>query len=297
MSSVVSEEPFVRNPPRLLTIAGSDSGGGAGIQADLKTFAAHGGFGMSAITALTAQNTCEVRDVFAASPEFVVAQIDAVWDDLGVDAIKIGMLASPELVRAVAASLRARREVRERTVPLVLDPVMVAKSGASLLADEAVGALLEELLPLATVVTPNLPELARLSGHSVPSNASEDVRIAAALALLGRGEHGPAVLAKGGHGEGNELVDLLVQRVGGATRVVRHVHARLATQATHGTGCTLSSAIAARLGRGEALDEAVAGAIDYLHGAIASAQNLPRLGAGHGPVDHFYLVAQDGGFV
>lgn len=277
--------------PRLLTIAGSDSGGGAGIQADLKTFAAHGGFGMSAITALTAQNTREVRGVHAAPADFVTAQIEAVWDDLGVDAIKIGMLASPDLVRAVAAALRSRPEVRERVVPIVLDPVMVAKSGASLLADDAVVAMLEELVPLATLVTPNLPELARLSGFPV---GSEDERIHAAASVA---VHGPSVLAKGGHGEGEQLVDLLVSRGdGGVVRVARHVHARIATTSTHGTGCTLSSAIAARLGRGEPLSVAVIGAIDYLHGAIAAAAERPRLGGGHGPVDHFYLVARSGGF-
>ncbi len=295
ISSHSPSPPLPPSPPRLLTIAGSDSGGGAGVQADLKTFAAHGTFGMSAVTALTAQNTVEVRGVFAVAPEFVAAQIEAVWDDLGVDAIKIGMLGNAELVHAVAATLRARLQALQTTVPIVLDPVMVAKSGASLLADSAISALLLELVPLATLVTPNLPELARLCGLSAERVEDEDGRIAAAASLIARG---PAVLVKGGHGTGDELVDLLVTaREGGGhggVQVERHVNRRIATRSTHGTGCTLSSAIAARLGRGESLSLAVSGAIDYLHGAIASAAAQTSLGRGHGPVDHFYRVARRG---
>lgn len=263
----------MRTPPRLLTIAGSDSGGGAGIQADLKTFDAHGVYGMSAITALTAQNTREVRAVWAAPPDFVAAQIDAVLDDIGVDAVKIGMLADAGLVRAVAGRLRGRK------VPIVLDPVMIAKSGAALLRDDAVEALAEELIPLATLVTPNLPELARLTGLPVES---EEDRRRAAEALAGRG---PAVLAKGGHAEGTEVVDLLWA----AGRWHRFVHPRIATTSTHGTGCTLSSAIAARLGRGEDLPAAVEGAIGWLQGAMAAA--FP-VGSGHGPVNHLYQWRQ-----
>jgi hydroxymethylpyrimidine/phosphomethylpyrimidine kinase len=261
-----------RIPPRLLTIAGSDSGGGAGIQADLKTFAAHGAYGMSAITALTAQNTREVRAVHAAPPGFVADQIDAVFEDLGVDAVKIGMLADAGLVRAVAGRLREHA----RGIPVVLDPVMIAKSGDPLLRDDAVDALMEELIPLCTLVTPNLPELARLTGMAVES---EEERRRAGEALGGRG---PAVLAKGGHADGPEVVDLLFA----AKRWHRFVHRRIETASTHGTGCTLSSAIAARLGRGEDLPRAVAGAIDWLHGAMAAAYPL---GSGHGPVDHLYL--------
>lgn len=260
------------HPPRLLTIAGSDSGGGAGIQADLKTFAAHGAYGMSAITALTAQNTREVRAVWAAPPDFVAAQIDAVFDDIGVDAVKIGMLADAGLVRAVAGCLRARAP----RIPIVLDPVMIAKSGDPLLRDDAVEALAEELIPLATLVTPNLPELARLTG--LPAESEEDRR-RAGEALARRG---PAVLAKGGHAEETEVVDLLFS----AGEWRRFVHPRIATTSTHGTGCTLSSAIAARLGRGEELPVAVEGAIAWLHGAMAAAYPL---GGGHGPVDHLYL--------
>jgi hydroxymethylpyrimidine/phosphomethylpyrimidine kinase len=267
-----------RTPPRLLTIAGSDSGGGAGIQADLKTFAAHGAYGMSAITALTAQNTREVRAVHAAPPDFVAAQIDAVFEDIGVDAVKIGMLADAGLVRAVAGRLRIHLR-GARGIPIVLDPVMIAKSGAALLRDDAVQALAEELIPLATLVTPNIPELARLTG--LPAESEEERRRAGeALAR----DRGPAVLAKGGHAEGAELVDLLLA-AGPARKWHRFVHPRIETAATHGTGCTLSSAIAARLGRGEDLPQAVEGAIAWLHAAMAAAYPL---GSGHGPVDHLY---------
>jgi hydroxymethylpyrimidine/phosphomethylpyrimidine kinase len=231
--------------PRLLTIAGSDSGGGAGIQADLKTFAAHGAYGMSVIAALTAQNTREVRAVHEVPAGMVAAQIDAVLEDIGADAVKIGMLAS-----------------------------------AGLLREDAVEALRAELLPLATVVTPNTPELETLT--SLPGGTEEE-RLRAAQALAARG---PAVLAKGGHAEGEEVVDLLVERDG---RVHRFAHPRLHTPSTHGTGCTLSSAIAARLGAGEELPRAVEGAIAYLAGAIAAGYPLGK-GGGHGPVDHLYQL-------
>jgi hydroxymethylpyrimidine/phosphomethylpyrimidine kinase len=268
-----------RPPLRLLTIAGSDSGGGAGIQADLKTFAAHGAYGMSALTAVTAQNTRAVTAVHELPPALVEAQIDAVFDDLGVDGVKIGMLASAPIVRAVARSLARWR--RDGGPPVVLDPVMVAKSGDPLLADDAVEALIEELLPLATLVTPNLPEARRMTGLATGDDDEE--RLAAARALAGRG---PAVLVKGGHGESEEVVDLLVE-LGPEERVRRFRHPRLATTATHGTGCTLSSAIAVRLARGEALEGAVAGGIEYLLGAMAAARPL---GSGHGPVDHLYRL-------
>ena len=262
--------------PRLLSIAGSDSGGGAGIQADLKTFAAHGGYGMSVVTAVTAQNTREVRAVLEMPVEMVAAQIDAVLEDIGADAVKIGMLASAALVRLVADRLRTH--LAGTGVPIVLDPVMVAKSGDRLLREDAVEALKSELLPLATVVTPNLPELEALTGLPAPD---EDGRSRAAAALAA---HGLAVVAKGGHAEGEEVVDLLLAE----GRVWRFVHPRLHTRATHGTGCTLSSAIAARLGAGEDLYQAVEGAIEYLQGAMAAACPLGS-GNGHGPVDPFYL--------
>ena len=264
-------------PPRLLTIAGSDSGGGAGIQADLKTFAAHGGYGMSVIAALTAQNTREVRAVLEVPPEMVAHQIDAVLEDIGADAVKIGMLASAGVIRAVADRLRVH--LGGMGTPVVLDPVMVAKSGDRLLREDAVDALITELLPLATLVTPNLPELEALTG--LPA-AAEPQRLQAAAALAAKG---PAVLAKGGHAAGEEIVDLLLEN----GRVHRFAHPRLHTAATHGTGCTLSAAIAARLGAGGDLPRAVDGAVRYLQGAMSAAYPLGR-GNGHGPVNHFYLV-------
>lgn len=264
-------------PPRLLTIAGSDSGGGAGIQADLKTFAAHGAYGMSVIAALTAQNTREVRAVLEIPPGMVAAQLDAVLEDIGADAVKIGMLASAPIVRTVADRLRVH--LAGPGVPVVLDPVMVAKSGDPLLKDDAVEAVLEDLLPLCALVTPNLPELSRMTGLPA-GNEEERLRAAGALAA-----QGPAVLAKGGHAAGEEVVDLLLE----SGRVHRFAHPRLHTSATHGTGCTLSSAIAARLGAGEDLPRAVAGAVEYLHGAMAAAYRIGREG-GHGPVDPLYRL-------
>jgi len=270
----------MRLHPRLLTIAGSDSGGGAGIQADLKTFAAHGAYGMSVIAALTAQNTREVRAVLEVPPGMVAAQIDAVLEDIGADAVKIGMLASAQVIRTVADRLRVH--LGGTGTPVVLDPVMVAKSGDRLLREDAVEALTTDLLPLATLVTPNLPELEVLTG--LPAGPGEEERLQAAEALAGRG---PAVLAKGGHAEGDEVVDLLLEN----GRVHRFTHPRLHTRSTHGTGCTLSSAIAARLGAGEDLPRAVEGAIEYLRGAMAAAYPVGS-GNGHGPVDHFYRNEQ-----
>ncbi len=267
-------EPAV-TPPRVLTIAGSDSGGGAGIQADLKTFAAHGVYGLSAITAVTAQNTREVRAVEEVSPELVAAQIDAVLDDVGADAVKIGMLSSAAIVRTVADRL-----AHHRPPHVVLDPVMVAKSGDPLLSDDAVEALRDELLPLATLVTPNLPEAERLTGVTIGDDPSGDAMLEAARLLV---ERCPAVLIKGGHGRGDEVLDLLLDAAGHR----RFVHPRFDTTSTHGTGCTLSSAIAARLAAGEELRDAVRGAVDYLQGAIAAAYPV---GTGHGPVHHFYRI-------
>jgi len=276
-----------RTPPRLLAIAGSDSSGGAGIQADLKTFAAHGAYGLTVVTAVTAQSTREVRAVSAVDPELVAAQLSLVLEDIGADAIKIGMLANAGIVGVVARELAAWRR-RFARVPVVLDPVMVAKSGAPLLAAAAVEALAADLLPLATVVTPNLPELARLVaavGGGEPDLATEEGRKRAGRALVRR--VGVAVLAKGGHAPGRageDVVDLLLLPDG---EEHRFAHPRLASRSTHGTGCTLSSAIAARLESGVTLPEAVAGAIDYLAGAIAAAYPI---GSGHGPVDHLYRL-------
>ncbi len=274
-------------PARLLTIAGSDSGGGAGIQADLKTFAAHRVYGMSVVTAVTAQNTRQVTAVSEIPAEVVTAQIDAVFDDIGVDGVKIGMLSSPAIVRAVAAGLR-----RHGAPKVVLDPVMVAKSGDALLRDEAVAAMLDELVPLVHLLTPNLPEAARLSGLPVET---ETQRREAAKKLAAAG---PAVLVKGGHGVEEPLVDLLWQPVADAVAGAWHpdsanpagawhrfVHPRQATESTHGTGCTLSSAIAARWASGESLAAAVEGGIAYLQGALAAAYPI---GQGHGPVNHLW---------
>lgn len=268
-----------RAPPRLLSIAGSDSGGGAGIQADLKTFSALGTYGMTVVTAVTAQNTRSVTAVHEVPPAVVAAQIDAVFGDIGVDAVKIGMLASAKLIAVVAERLRFWQGP-----PVVLDPVMVAKSGDPLLADAAVGALIEELLPLAVLVTPNLPEARRLTGLPVETPAQ---RREAARALA---RSGPAVLIKGGHGPGDEVEDFLLDgNLPDGEAWFRFAHPRLRTTSTHGTGCTLSSAIAARLGAGVPLARAVEEATAYVHGAIREA--FP-LGSGHGPVHHFYRLRE-----
>lgn len=256
-----------RTPPKALTIAGSDSSGGAGIQADLKTFAAWGVYGMSAITAVTAQNTHQVRGVEVMSAAIVAAQIDAVLEDIGCDAIKIGMLANEEVVDMVADRLRVHAGP-----PVVLDPVMVAKSGAVLLAPEATRTLVSRLFPQATLVTPNVPEAESLLGRSLPDLES---RIAAARELA---EQGTAVLLKGGHARGDEVEDVLALR--DEVTVIRHP--RLHTSSTHGTGCTLSSAIAANMAHGRELEVAVRRGIEYTGRAIAAA--FP-LGAGHGPVN------------
>jgi hydroxymethylpyrimidine/phosphomethylpyrimidine kinase len=266
----------VPTPPRLLTIAGSDSGGGAGIQADLKTFAAHGAYGMTVVTAVTVQNTRQVKAVWPVPADIIAGQIDAVFEDIGVDVVKIGMLGTVAVIETVAERLRSWRS-QGQAPAVVLDPVMVAKSGDLLLADDAVEALLNVLVPLSSLVTPNLPEASRLTG--LPTVSEEDRRLVAEkLASLG-----PAVLVKGGHGEGEELVDLLLSE----GTFHRFSGRRLATTSTHGTGCTLASAIAARLGSREALVPAVRSAIGYLRGAMAAA--FP-LGAGHGPVNHFYRL-------
>lgn len=262
--------------PIALTIAGSDSGGGAGIQADLKTFSALGVYGASVITALTAQNTREVRAIEDASPAFVVSQIETVLDDLDVGAVKIGMLSRPEIIAAVAATLEDR-QIKN----IVLDPVMVAKSGDSLLQEDAVSALRELLLPMASVITPNLPEAAVLLGTVEPQNEEEMVAAAKALLALG-----PAsVLLKGGHLTGPESVDIFHD----GAEPSRLSAARVLSRNTHGTGCTLSSAIAAHLARGFELREAVSAAKDYLTAAIAAADSL-MIGSGHGPVHHFHAL-------
>lgn len=261
--------------PIALTVAGSDSGGGAGIQADLKAFSALGVYGASVITAVTAQNTRAVTAVHAIPVGVIAAQLEAVFADLAVAAVKIGMLGGPEVIQAVAEGLAGR------SVPLVLDPVMVAKSGDALLPDDAVVVLRNRLLPLADLLTPNLPEAARLL--EVEPAGSEEEAEAQGRALLALGAR--AVLMKGGHAEGATCIDLLVTAGG----MLRLEAPRLATRNTHGTGCTLSSAIAAGLAKGEALPQAVRGAHAYLQGAIAAADHL-AVGSGHGPVHHFHAL-------
>ncbi|WP_026782695.1 bifunctional hydroxymethylpyrimidine kinase/phosphomethylpyrimidine kinase [Pleomorphomonas koreensis] len=257
-----------------VTIAGSDSGGGAGIQADLKTFSALGVYGASVITALTAQNTLGVTAIHEAPADFVRAEIDAVFSDLDVGAVKIGMLASPELIRTVAGGLRDYGQRR-----VVLDPVMVATSGDSLLKSEAVATLRDELFPLATLITPNLPEAARLIGRPVENEP--DAMLSAARDLLALGPQ--AVLIKGGHGTSAESADLFLDADG-----PRWLSApRHPTRNTHGTGCTLSSAIAAGLARGLDLAAAVAEGKAYVTAAIVAADRL-TIGKGHGPVHHFH---------
>ena len=255
-----------------VTIAGSDSSGGAGIQADLKTFSALGVYGASVIAALTAQNTKGVSAVLDVPPAFVTAQMDAVFSDLTVGAVKIGMLGNAAVVAAVAAGL-----ARHSHIPVVLDPVMVATSGERLLTPDAVEALREKLVPLALVVTPNLPEAAALV--DAPQAATEDEMVRQAERLLASGAK--AVLMKGGHGKGAQSADLLVT----ATATVRFAAARIATGNTHGTGCTLAAAIAAGLAKGEDLSAAVRAAKDYVTAAIAAADHL-GVGHGRGPVHH-----------
>jgi hydroxymethylpyrimidine/phosphomethylpyrimidine kinase len=287
-----SAPPPSRAPRRALTIAGSDSGGGAGIQADLKTFAAHGVYGLSAITVVTAQNSRELRGVAAVDPEMVGAQIDAVLDDFGADAVKIGMLWSAATARLVAERLRARlpdERLRSRlparlAMPVVFDPVLAAGTGAALCSTPASFLdIAAAILPLAALVTPNLAELLRLTG--APAAAGESGRLELARRLAARG---PAVLAKGGHDETTvgEVVDLLVVPAGNGApeRVVRFAAPRLAARALHGTGCTLSAAVAARLAGGDDLATAVGGAIEYVRRAIRAA---PPIGGGRRPLEHF----------
>jgi hydroxymethylpyrimidine/phosphomethylpyrimidine kinase len=249
--------------PRVLTIAGSDSGGGAGIQADLKAFAAAGAYGMSAIVALTAQNTVGVTAVHEPPPDFVTAQLEAVFSDLGVDAAKTGMLFSRQVIEAVADFLEAH------PVPLVVDPVMVASSGAQLLKDDAVEALVTRLFPLATVVTPNLAEARKLCGASTRSGRAE---LAERLVALGA----PAVIVTGGHGD---PVDHLFD----GERHIEISVERLDVPATHGAGCTHSATLAALLARGHTLEDAARGAARAATDAVR--HGLVELGAGDGPVD------------
>lgn len=253
-----------------LTIAGSDCSGGAGIQADLKTFAAHGVYGMSVIVSVVAENTCRVISVRDLEPEYILAQMDAVFEDIPVHSVKIGMLSGAEQMRAVAAGLQ---KYRPRNV--VIDPVMVAKGGCALMHPEALGVLKSEIIPRAVLLTPNIPEAETITGLKIES---ADGMRRAALRIREMGARN--VLVKGGHLSG-DAEDILL--CGETFRVFRRE--RIPTKNTHGTGCTLSSAIAANLANGRDLPHAVAAAKEYITGAISHA--IP-VGKGHGPVNHFY---------
>lgn len=261
-------------PPRLLIVAGSDSGGGAGIQADIKTSQALGVYAMTAVTALTAQNTRAVLDVMPVPPAFIVAQMNAVLDDIGADAVKTGMLQSAGVITAVARVLRERGQ----GMPVVIDPVMVAQSGDRLLEADAVAALASELLPLATILTPNRPEAEVLLGRAIGDGADQ-ARAAGELVALGC----PAVLLKGGHAEGDTVLDVLAT----ARDVIRFQYPRIETRNNHGTGCTLASAVACGLAAGLPLVDAVSRARAYLQAALSAA--VP-LGGGSGPVHHGHAI-------
>ena len=260
--------------PIVLTIAGSDSGGGAGIQADLKTFAALGVYGCSAITSLTAQNTQGVQALLPTPPAFVQAQIQSVLSDIQVGAIKTGMLATADIINALADTLKSFAQI-----PLVLDPVMVATSGDRLLAEDAINTLIENLIPRATILTPNLLEAAALLNTPVAQNIADIQQQAELLLALGA----QAVLIKGGHSHGDEATDVLLSEDG----FEFFSAVRIATKNTHGTGCTLASAIAAGLAKKLLLRDAVAQAKNYLHNALVHSNEL-KVGQGHGPVHHFF---------
>ena len=259
----------------VLSIAGSDPSGGAGIQADLKAFSARGTYGMAVLTALTAQNTRGVAGVHTVPAGFVADQIRAIFADIRVDAVKIGMIANAEIAETVADMLRPYRD----TLPIVLDPVMMAKGGSPLLAPDAIDAVTRKLMPVASLVTPNLPEAAALLGEAVAVTREGMAEQAERLRALGP----KAALVKGGHLDGSDSPDVLATTGG--------LHwfegKRVETKNTHGTGCTLSSAIAAELAKGADSQEAVSIAKAYLAGAIAAADTL-AVGSGHGPVQHFY---------
>jgi hydroxymethylpyrimidine/phosphomethylpyrimidine kinase len=260
---------------KVLTIAGSDSGGGAGIQADLKTFAAIGCYGMSVITALTAQNTRRVTAIHALPPSFAVEQMTAVFTDIGADAVKIGMLYSAQLIEAVTETLN-----KYRARNIVLDPVMVAQSGDKLVQDDAIQAIKEHLIPVADVVTPNLPEAEVLLGQKIES--LEDMqRAARSLAQFGA----RSILIKGGHLEESKSTDLLYLTE--EDRFVTLEAERVDSRNNHGTGCTLSSAIAAHMAKGDRIEDAVRKAKTYIQNAIRAGAKY-KIGHGHGPVHHFF---------
>ncbi len=275
LSNLQQRRVFVQHYHTVLSIAGSDSGGGAGIQADLKTISACGCFGMTAITAITAQNTVGVTDIHAVPIITLEAQIRAVLDDIGADAVKIGMLHSSEVIECVARLL-----AEYRVSNIVLDPVMVATSGDRLIKDEAVRTMQELLFPLVRIITPNIPE-AEILLDSAISRADD---IEAAAVRLGE-RFNLSVLAKAGHLRGNNLQDVLYDHEGGS--LTHFKNKKIITANTHGTGCTLSSALAASLAKGTGLVQASADAIDYVAGAI-KAGSAYHIGKGHGPVHHFH---------
>jgi hydroxymethylpyrimidine/phosphomethylpyrimidine kinase len=263
---------------KCLTIASSDSGGCAGIQADLKTFSALGVFGMSAIVAVTAQNTLEVRDIYAIAPDNIAAQIDAVLDDLGADSVKTGMLFSKEIIEVVAKKLE-KHEVRN----LVVDPVMVAATGAVLLKTDAINTMIKKLFPLARVVTPNIHEAEVLSGIKILNYKD---KVEACKIISKRGAQ--TIILKGGHGSGDEATDLWYN----GKSVYEFSSSRVDTKNIHGTGCTYSAAIAAYLAQGGTLDESIRKAKKYISNAILKGKDI-RLGNGSGPVDHFWNIRDE----
>jgi hydroxymethylpyrimidine/phosphomethylpyrimidine kinase len=260
---------------KVLTIAGSDSGGGAGIQADLKTFSAIGCYGMSVITALTAQNTQGVKAIHAVPPAFAIQQIEAVLSDIGADAIKIGMLYSAELIEAVAQALK-----KHGARKIVLDPVMVAQSGDKLLQDDAIEAIKTHLMPIADVVTPNIPEAAVFCGMQL-TQWSDIENAAETLAKYGS----RSILIKGGHGDERKSTDLLF--LAGENRFVSLEADRIETRNNHGTGCTLSSAITSYMAKGNDIEKSVQMAKEFMNHAIAAGAHY-KIGHGHGPVHHFF---------
>ena len=265
----------MKNPAIILTIAGSDSSGGAGIQADIKTISALGGYAASVITAITAQNTMGVQDVMPVTPEMVATQIDSVMTDLHVDAVKIGMVSDPAIVRAIADGLR-----RHQPRIVVYDPVMVSTSGCRLMEEETVDIIKEELFPLSTLITPNLHEVSLLVDRKVGTVEEMET---AAMELSQK--HHTGVLVKGGHLEGGEMCDILFAD----GQLSRFSDTKIETGNLHGTGCTLSSAIATFLGKGESLEKAVRSAKSYLTEAIRRGSDM-EIGHGHGPVWHLHTL-------
>ncbi len=260
---------------RVLIIAGSDSGGGAGIQADIKAVSAMGGYAATAITAVTAQNTTGVQSVYPLPEDLIQQQISSVLDDIGADALKIGMLGTDTIIQAVSDSLGQK----QGDIPLILDPVMVAKGGASLLRDDAVTAMKSLMLPKAFLITPNIPEAEILAAGSI--KCRNDM-VEAARAIQAQGPEN--VLLKGGHMDGDEMVDILLLEDG----TIKQFHTtRLETKHTHGTGCSMASALSAKIAQGVDLPTAVAEVQTYIHAAI---KNAPQLGAGHGPLNHFWAL-------